>query len=288
MEYIIKNQYLTATIDSKGAELRTLVDQNQINRMHIPSVDTWNRVSPILFPQVSKTRDLLYTVEGKEYHMPMHGFFRDLQLTPIIYKEDELVFEIKETEETLKIYPYRFEFKVTYKLIDNALKVTFKVSNKGNKEMLYMLGGHPGFKVPLYENEQYSDYYLKFEEKETVDAMQVVDGYLANEFKRALTNEDVIVLKHEMYNPDAIVLKDLKSSYVDLISYKNDKVLRFHFKDFAILAVWSLMKENANFVCLEPWNGIQKSFVKEHEKMGVLSLKENEEKEFSYTIEIIK
>ena len=77
MEYIIKNQYLTATIDSKGAELRTLVDQNQINRMHTPSVDTWNRVSPILFPQVSKTRDLLYTVEGKEYHMPMHGFFRD-------------------------------------------------------------------------------------------------------------------------------------------------------------------------------------------------------------------
>ena len=276
MEYII------------GAELRTLVDQNQINRMHIPSVDTWNRVSPILFPQVSKTRDLLYTVEGKEYHMPMHGFFRDLQLTPIIYKEDELVFEIKETEETLKIYPYCFEFKVTYKLIDNALKVTFKVSNKGKKEMLYMLGGHPGFKVPLYENEQYSDYYLKFEEKETVDAMQVVDGYLANEFKRALTNEDVIVLKHEMYNPDAIVLKDLKSSYVDLMSYKNDKVLRFHFKDFEILAVWSLMKENANFVCLEPWNGIQKRFVKEHEKMGVLSLKENEEKEFSYTIEIIK
>ena len=288
MEYIIKNQYLTATIDSKGAELRTLVDQNQINRMHTPSVDTWNRVSPILFPQVSKTRDLLYTVEGKEYHMPMHGFFRDLQLTPIIYKEDELVFEIKETEETLKIYPYCFEFKVTYKLIDNALKVTFKVSNKGKKEMLYMLGGHPGFKVPLYENEQYSDYYLKFEEKETVDAMQVVDGYLANEFKRALTNEDVIVLKHEMYNPDAIVLKDLKSSYVDLMSYKNDKVLRFHFKDFEILAVWSLMKENANFVCLEPWNGIQKKFVKEHEKMGVLSLKENEEKEFSYTIEIIK
>ena len=288
MEYIIKNQYLTATIDSKGAELRTLVDQNQINRMHIPSVDTWNRVSPILFPQVSKTRDLLYTVEGKEYHMPMHGFFRDLQLTPIIYKEDELVFEIKETEETLKIYPYCFEFKVTYKLIDNALKVTFKVSNKGKKEMLYMLGGHPGFKVPLYENEQYSDYYLKFEEKETVDAMLVVDGYLANEFKRALTNEDVIVLKHEMYNPDAIVLKDLKSSYVDLMSYKNDKVLRFHFKDFEILAVWSLMKENANFVCLEPWNGIQKKFVKEHEKMGVLSLKENEEKEFSYTIEIIK
>ena len=288
MEYIIKNQFLTATINSKGAELRKLVDSNNINRMHTPSTETWNRVSPILFPQVSKTRDLLYTVEGKEYHMPMHGFFRDLDLTPTSIKEDELIFEIHDTEESLKVYPYKFSFKVTYKLIDNSLKVIFNVSNKGNKEMLYMLGGHPGFKVPLYEGEEYSDYYLKFEQKETVDAMQVVDGYLANEFKRALTNEDTIVLKHEMYNPDAIVLKDLKSSYVDLLSLKNDSVLRFRFKDFEILAVWSLMKENANFVCLEPWNGIQKDFVVEHEKMGVLALKENETKEFSYTIEIVK
>ena len=220
--------------------------------------------------------------------MPMHGFFRDLDLTPTIVKEDELVFETSDTEESLKVYPYKFSFKVTYKLINNTLKVIFNVSNKGNKEMLYMLGGHPGFKVPLFDGEEYSDYYLKFEQKETVDAMQVVDGYLANEFKRALTNEDTIILKHEMYNPDAIVLKDLKSSYVDLLSIKNDKGLRFRFKDFEILAVWSLMNDNANFVCLEPWNGIQKDFVVEHEKMGVLSLKENETKEFSYTIETIK
>ena len=288
MEYIIKNEYLTAVINSKGAELRKLIDKNGINRMHNPSVETWNRVSPILFPQVSKTRDLLYTVKGKEYHMPMHGFFRDLDLIPTLIKNDELVFEISDNEESQKVYPYKFSFKVTYKLIDNSLKVIFNVSNKGKEEMLYMLGGHPGFKAPLYEKEAYSDYYLKFEQKETADAMQVVDGYLANVFKRALNDEDIIILKHEMYNPDAIVLKNLKSTYVDLLSTKNDSVLRFHFKDFEILAVWSLMKDNANFVCLEPWNGIQKDFVIEHEKMGVLSLKENESKEFSYTIEIIK
>ena len=288
MDYIIKNEYLEATICSKGAELRKLVDENNINRMHTPSTETWNRVSPILFPQVSKTRDFLYSVEGTKYHMPMHGFFRDLDLIPTSVKEDELVFEIRDNEESLKVYPYHFVFKVTYKLEGKALKVIFNISNKGNKTMLYMLGGHPGFKAPLYANEEYSDYYLKFEQKETVEAMQVVDGYLANEFKQALNNEDTIVLKHEMYDPDAIVLKDLKSSYVDLLSNKNDSQLRFHFKGFEILAVWSLMNDKANFVCLEPWNGIQKNFVVEYEKMGVLSLKENEEQEYSYTIEIIR
>ena len=108
MEYIIKNEYLEATISSKGAELRKLIDENKINRLHTPSTETWNRVSPILFPQVSKTRGFLYSVEGKEYHMPMHGFFRDLDLVPTSVKEDELVFETSDNEESLKIYPYHF------------------------------------------------------------------------------------------------------------------------------------------------------------------------------------
>ena len=54
MQYIIKNEFLEATINSHGAELIKLIDSNGINRMHLPSSDTWNRVSPILFPQISR------------------------------------------------------------------------------------------------------------------------------------------------------------------------------------------------------------------------------------------
>ena len=48
------------------------------------------------------------------------------------------------------------------------------------------------------------------------------------------------------------------------------------------------MKQEANFVCLEPWNGIQKDFVLQHDKMGVLSLGVDQRKTMSYTIEIVK
>ena len=189
---------------------------------------------------------------------------------------------------SFQMFSYTFIFYVTYKLIDNVLDVSFKVENPSNEVLRYMLGGHPGFKVPLSKQESYKDYYLKFQNKETVDAMQVVDGFLANVYKPCLNNEDTINLSHDIFNPDAIVMKNLTSSYVDLLSHKNDSCIRFYFNDFDILAIWSLQDENADFVCLEPWNGIQKDFVLEHEKMGVLEIEKNDKKTYSYTIEIIK
>ena len=288
MDYIIKNDKLRAVISSNGAELRQLFDENNENRMHEPSVETWNRVSPVLFPQVSRIKGGYYSVDDKNYAMPAHGFFRNMELSPSKVSEDSITFTINEDEQTLNVYPYKFEFSVTYKLVDNRLDVIFDVVNKDDKDLLYMLGGHPGFKVAKNENERYEDYYLKFQEKETVLAMQVVDGFLANVYKPYLENQDIISLNHTLFDPDAIVLKDLKSKYVDLLSYKNDSCIRFYFSDFNILAIWSLMDERANYVCLEPWNGIQKEFVTDHKKMGVLSLTKDNKATYSYSIEIIK
>lgn len=288
MEYIIQNQYLKAKISSLGAELRELYDSNNINRMHVPSKQTWNRVSPILFPQVSRIKGGKYYVNDVAYEMPTHGFFRNMEIAPIKHEKDSITFAIKDSEETHKVYPYSFEFIINYKVNNNSLIVSFEVINKSNTTMRFMLGGHPGFKVPLSKQESYKDYYLKFQNKETVDAMQVVDGFLANVYKPCLNNEDTINLSHDIFNPDAIVMKNLTSSYVDLLSHKNDSCIRFYFNDFDILAIWSLQDENADFVCLEPWNGIQKDFVLEHEKMGVLEIEKNDKQTYSYTIEIIK
>lgn len=287
MDYILKNKYLQVKIASKGAELQEIIDNEHLNRMHTPSSETWNRVSPILFPQISKTRDLLYRVNNVDYHMPAHGFFRNLEHQAVKYNNEMVEFSMQDNEETFKIYPYHFNFVVRYELIDNKVKVTFKIKNLADYTMFYMIGGHPGFKVPLFDNEDYQDYSLVFEKKETSRAMQVVDGYLANVFKPYLNNEDSITLQHDLFEPDAIVLTDLTSNYVDLVSKNHSKKIRFYFKDFKILAIWSLKQDNANFVCLEPWNGIQKDFVIDHEKMGVLSLDSNQENAYSYTIEII-
>lgn len=288
MKYYIENNYIKACVDSYGAQLIELITNDGINRLHSPNKDTWDSVSPILFPQVSRMKNFTYSVNGVNYNMPLHGFLRNMELNLVKQTNEILVFYLKENDETLKMYPYQFEIFVKYELIDKSLKVSFDIKNTGNSTLRYMIGGHPGLRVPLFKNEKYEDYYLKFPFYETVDAMQVVDGFLANVYKPALINQDIINLKHDLFIPDAIVMRGLKSPYVDLISKTNDKITRFHFSDFEILAIWSLNDSRANYVCLEPWNGIQKDFVVEHEKMGVLTLKSNESKEFSYIFEIIK
>ena len=287
MEYIIKNEYLTATINSHGAELVKLVDSDGVNRMHTPSDDTWNRVSPILFPQISKTPNFEYKVNGKTYKMTAHGFIRDNELELVTHTADEITFKYSHNEKTLEMYPYEFNFFVTYKLNRNTLEVSFNVENPSDKPMLYMLGGHPGFKVPLYENETFNDYSVIFDRKETKQRMCVVDGFLANVYEDYLFDTDIINLNHNLFTEDALIFRDLRSSYVDIVSKNHDKKIRFHFSDFEILAIWSKTKEHVNLLCLEPWNGIQKDFVIDHEKMGVKEVSPHHSHYHSYKIEVI-
>jgi galactose mutarotase-like enzyme len=150
-----------------------------------------------------------------------------------------------------------------------------------------MLGGHPGFKVPLFENETFNDYSVLFDRKETNKRMMVVDGFLANEYENYLYDTNIINLDHKLFVDDALIFRELRSSYVDIVSRNHDKKLRFHFSDFEILAIWSKEKEHVNSLCLEPWNGVQKDFVLDHEKMGVLEVKPNSFDYFCYKIEVI-
>jgi galactose mutarotase-like enzyme len=285
MDYIISNKYLEATISSYGAELRKLIDKDGINRMHAPSEETWNRVSPILFPQISRIKNGLYKVKDKNYKMTTHGFIRDTELELVNHCESEITFKYSTSDNTLLMYPYEFIFFVTYKLINNVLEVIFKIENPSNKNLLYMLGGHPAFKVPLFENEFYSDYSIIFEKKEVTKRMFLVDGFLASKYENYFL--DKINLNHKYFIDDTLIFRGLTSKYADIVSKNHDKKIRVHFSDFEILAIWSKEQENCDFICLEPWNGIQKNFVIEHENMGVLEIAPYSFSQFSYKIEVI-
>ena len=287
MEFVIKNHFLEATINSHGAELVKLVDSDGVNRMHTPTADTWNRVSPILFPQISRMPNSEYMVNGTVYNMTTHGFIRDSELELVNHTETEITFKYSENDKTLIMYPYEFALYVTYVLKNNILEVLFKVENPSDVNVYYMLGGHPGFRVPLYDEESYNDYSLIFEEKETCKKMCVVDGFIANVYEDCLIDTNIIELNHNLFKDDALIFKGLKSKYIDIVSKNHNKKIRFHYSDFDILAIWSKTEDNCNFVCLEPWNGIQKDFVKEHEKMGVLVIQPHDFRKHSFKIEVI-
>lgn len=286
MEFILKNSYMCVTISSLGAQLIKLVDKDNVSRLHDPSPISWNEVSPILFPMISRFPDKKYKYNHQEYSIGTHGFARFKEFKLIEFKEDLVTLLLEEDEQSLTQYPFRFNLFVTYRLEENVLSVEFKVVNADEKLMYFMLGGHPGFKVPLYENEKYDDYYLKFEKKETVEKTKLNGNYLSNMTEPFLHNQDIINLKYKMFNPDAFVMKNLKSNYIDLLSKNHQKGIRFYFQEFKTLAIWSTLHVDAPFVCLEPWNGLIQNFVEDLEEMKVLELNPNETFECKYQIEV--
>ena len=73
----LKNEQLSVVVSEKGAELQSIKDASGKEYLWQADPKYWNRRSPILFPIVCSVNDETYRVDGKEYHLPRHGFARD-------------------------------------------------------------------------------------------------------------------------------------------------------------------------------------------------------------------
>ncbi|MEE0134432.1 aldose 1-epimerase family protein [Blautia stercoris] len=168
-EYQLKNQELTLKISSKGAEMKSLKD-NKTNQEYLWHGDSayWGRTSPVLFPIVGNYREKESVFEGKTYSMSQHGFARDMEFTLESQKEEEIWFELKENEETLKKYPFAFRLHLGYRLDGRSVEVLWKVENPNEKKMYFSIGGHPAFNCPLKAEEKQSDYQLSFDTDKTL------------------------------------------------------------------------------------------------------------------------
>ena len=254
MEFKISNEYLELTVSSHGAEKQTLVSK-QTNVSYLRDIDQyWNRRAPLLFPIVGKLRDLKTFINNKEYSMNQHGFLRDQEFELYSQTETELVLVNKFSEETLKKYPFEYQVFVKYTLDKKTVHTEFTVENLDYQVIPFNYGGHPGFKVPLYENETFNDYKVQFEKTENFDAPTVKLDNGTLDFVNTIkySNIDEIKLNYKYFEIDAIVIPNVKSQSVKLVN-KEDKGIKFDFKGFPSLAIWT--KPNAPFVCLEPWIG---------------------------------
>ena len=80
MQHTIENEFLTVTVESKGAELVSMVDKaTGAEMMWDGQKDVWPRRAPILFPYCGKLNGGRYTLDGATYQGGQHGFGRDLE-----------------------------------------------------------------------------------------------------------------------------------------------------------------------------------------------------------------
>ena len=245
----------------------------------------WKRRAPILFPIVGSLKNNTTIINGEKFEMLQHGFARDMKFDILKISEREHIYVLKYNQETLKMYPFKFELYVSYLIDNNKLIVKYKVKNLDDKTMFFGIGGHPAFAINLKENK----YRLEFDEKEeNAKFYQLDNGLISykNNYinKSIMSNDKFISIGKETFTHDAILMGNLKSKKIRLIENNNTRLV-LDFTGFKYLGIWS--KKNAPFICIEPWyttaDYTDSNSIFE-EKKDNIKLEENEEFECSYSI----
>lgn len=289
MTHQLQNDRYQVEIKEKGAELSSFRD-NQTNLEYIWSADPkiWPRHAPVLFPIVGKLPGNKYQYQGQTYELPQHGIARDLNFTLLHQTPDTLVFELNSSAQTLKVYPFTFRLQIQYTLQDNALEVSYKVQNTGAADMYFSIGAHPGFNCPLLPNEEFTDYYLAFEQPETLERYLLQDGLQNGQTELVSNGTNKLPLNYDLFEKDAIVLKELQSEKITLKTDKHPHGLDFEFKGYPFFGIWT-KERNAPFICLEPWHGIASNVQDTGDltqKKGIIKLPAAENFTCSYIIRV--
>lgn len=252
----LSNEHVSITIAEKGAELQSLTRKDlQLEYLWSGDAAFWGKKSPVLFPIVGGLKNNSYTYKGQAYTLGRHGFARDMVFAVAEQTADSIRFLLTDNADTLKVYPFPFNFEVVYTLEDTRLTVTYRVRNTGQEDMFFSVGGHPAFKVPLAAGTAYEDYYLHFNREETAGKWPLSpEGLIERSTQPLLDHTHRLPLSRPLFYADALVLKHLNADTVTLKSDTTPHGLEFHFSGFPFLGIWAA--KNADFVCIEPWCGI--------------------------------
>ena len=283
MKTVIKNTFLTATINSFGAELCSLKNNGNEEYIWEGNPDFWGKHSPILFPIVGTLKNNSYQYNETEYHLSRHGFAREMDFEIVNQRENSVTFSIQSSEETLKVYPFLFELQIIYTLDKNRLHIEYKVMNNGKIKMPFSIGAHPAFALPG----NFENYNIQFEKEESLEYYVLENDLISNKTKILESENKLVPLNYELFENDALIFKTLKSNSITILENKKP-FLKVNFNDFPSLGIWTKM--NAPFLCIEPWFGYSDTNENSgnlFEKEGIQILEENKTFRSEFSIEIL-
>lgn len=285
----IQNDKLKANFRELGAELVSLINiESGKEIMWSGNADFWGGISPVLFPIIGALKNEQYIIENQTYELPRHGFARRRIFAVKESSENEVVFELTSDEESLKIYPFQFSLEIKYTLAANKLTVDYLVKNLSQKQMYFSLGAHPGFAIDTENGLNYNDYEIAFSNDDELQINPLADNLISNQTQTIDLENKVLPLSYELFSKDALVMTNMRSKELTLRNNKNHHKVIFTFSNFPYFGIWAA--KNADFVCLEPWQGI--ADLENHnqqltEKFGILRLEKGEDWTANWAVEII-
>lgn len=256
MDFTIGNNKLTVIISSYGAEMQSIKYED---REYLWQGDPryWEEHSPVLFPFVGRFTNGQYTLHGTSYPMTIHGFAKLSEFCMESQTSNSITLRLKDSPDTYRIYPFHFIFDVTYTVTDDQILITYHVKNESDETMYFGIGGHPGFKVPLDDGLKFQDYYLEFSQEHTPSRVGHTPACFLSgiDTDYPLEKGCKLLLHHDMFDDDAIVLKNMADS-VTLKSDKGTRSLTVSYPDLPYLGLWHAPKTEAPYICIEPWSSL--------------------------------
>ncbi|MET1054917.1 MAG: aldose 1-epimerase family protein [Pedobacter sp.] len=252
---LLENENIRVTFAAKGAELRSITGKTTgLEYLWKGDPEYWGKFSPILFPVIGALKDETYFVEGKEYHLPRHGFARDHEFEVEQISASEILFTLSSSPDTFAVYPFDFVLGLRYVISGSSVSCTYEVYNPADKDLLFSIGGHPAFAAPITGDASYEDCYLEFAVDESLTYHKIENNLISDQTDDLHLDKGKMFLKHSLFYDDALVFKHMESRMITLRNTVNEYGLHFRFNDFPFFGIWAA--KDADFICLEPWCGI--------------------------------
>ena len=240
----IQNGALTVRISPIGAEIQSIIDQSGAERLWQGDPTYWTGRAPILFPVAGGFKGDQYTLGGKAYPMPKHGFVRKLPWRVVTQTANAATFAINEKNEG---FPFDYELRAHYALAGDTLTVRYEVLNLGDVPFWYSIGAHEGYATP----EGIDQYELVFDQPETFVNNPLDGNLIHHETVTIAADTRVLPLTYDYFAVDALVLRTLKSRGVTLQSRLHPHTVRVEYPGCDVLMLWT--KPGAGYLCIEPW-----------------------------------
>lgn len=234
----------------------------------------WKSQDVVIFPVIGHAGE--YVADGKTYTPKSHGVARYSEFALSGIGEDNLTLALSSNAVTKQTYPFDFDFSITYVLKKNSVRVTYTVRAKEG-EIPFYVGGHPGMIAPN------GTAVIEFENKENPTLYPVGGGEKKqlSDFKRFVADKSFFA--------ECKTLQLANLSGGKIYATTQDGYTYTYKSDCPVYAFWS-NEEGGDYICVEPWWGINDSpdFEKELIRKPFINLADEKGKSFSYTLTVEK
>lgn len=254
MKHIIKNEYLTVTVDTLGAEVVSILGNDGFE--YIWSGEAWSGHAPLLFPVCGCVLDERYTLGGKEYKMKKHGFARRSEFTVESATKSEIVLSLSASADTLENYPFDFKLTARYFLALTILNVEFTIENRGGGVMPFSFGWHPAFN--LGGEGDISSFSIDFGVDGPLQRHGLQNGPFVNpeSVEFPLDGGKYYLNEKEIYENDTLILEGAPNNVTLRGEGERHGVQLLYSDNLPYFCIWKAPVTEARYICLEPWSGV--------------------------------